>query len=383
MKILIVVPTYFPAYEFGGPIFQIHYLSKNLIKQNYEVDVCTTNKGNEKKFKSNLKQIVNGVNVFYFRRLFSKFYISISMFFFLFSNIKSYQIVHIHSMFNFPTAISLILSSVYKKKIILSPRGILDKELIKNKNTLLKKIWLFCLKKYLKKVDTFHATSNLEKEKIKFYFKNCNIKIIPNGIDIVDLNKKIDQKILKPKYSTYFDKKINLLYIGRIDRKKNIDLIIRSIHKSKISNFNLNIVGNGDKNYLKYLHNITNDLRLNENINFINHIDGDIKIYFYQNSSHLILPSKSENFANVVLESIFYRKSVLISDKVGLKDFVKSNNFGIICNNKKTFENELIDLITNKKIIENTNKKGKETVINNFEWNRVIHEYIKMYKEEL
>jgi len=383
LKILIVVPTYFPAYEFGGPIFQIHYLSKNLIKQNFTVDVCTTNKGNEKNFKSNLKQIVNGVNVFYFRRLFSKFYISISMFFFLFRNIKNYQIVHIHSVFNFPTAISLILSSVYNKKIILSPRGILDKELIKNKNTLLKKLWLFCLKRYLKKVDTFHATSNLEKEKIKFYFKNCNIKLIPNGIDIVDLNKKIDQKLLKSKYSTYFDKKINLLYIGRIDRKKNIDQIIRSIHKSKISNLNLNIVGNGDKNYLKYLHNITNDLRLKNNINFINHIDGDIKIYFYQNSSHLILPSKSENFANVVVESIFYGKSVLISDKVGLKDFVRSNNFGIICNSKKTFENELIDLIKNKKIIENTNKKGKEKVINHFDWNSVIHEYIKMYKEEL
>ena len=78
--------------------------------------------------------------------------ISISMFFFLFRNIKNYQIVHIHSVFNFPTAISLILSSVYNKKIILSPRGILDKELIKNKNTLLKKLWLFCLKRYLKKI---------------------------------------------------------------------------------------------------------------------------------------------------------------------------------------------------------------------------------------
>ena len=92
-------------------------------------------------------------------------------------NINKYELVHIHSIFNFPTAISLIFSKLFNKKIILSPRGILDKELIENKNTILKKFWLYLFNKILsKQVKVFHATTELEKEKIKFYYKSSLIK---------------------------------------------------------------------------------------------------------------------------------------------------------------------------------------------------------------
>lgn len=383
MKILIVVPTYYPAYKFGGPIFQIHHLSKFLTNNKIDVTVCTTDKGNKENVKSNVKEIVDGVGVFYFKRLFSKFYLSLNMFFFLLRNIKEYELVHIHSIFNFPTAISLIFSTLFNKKIILSPRGILDKELIENKNTILKKFWLYLFKKILsQKVKVFHATTELEKEKIKFYYKNSNIQVISNGVDVNYLLREQKKNDLNSKYIKYFNKKNNLLYLGRIDRKKNIDLIIKSISKANLSNFNLNIVGSGDKQYLNDLYNLSCELKINDNINFIEHLDGESKIYFYKNSSHLLLPSKSENFANVVLESIFFGKSVLISDKVGLKDFVRDNNFGVICNSKVTFESELKYLIDNKDIISATNKFGQKKVVEKFDWNKIIHEFINMYKAQ-
>lgn len=381
MKILIVVPTYYPAFQFGGPIFQIHHLSKFLIKNKILVTVCTTDKGNEKYANLNVKKNIEGVEVFYFKRMFSKFYLSVDMLVFLLKNIKKYEVVHIHSIFNFPASISLIISAFFKKKIILSPRGILDKDLIENKNKILKKFWLYLFKNILsKKVNFFHATTQLEKKKIKFFFKKSNIKVIANGLDVNFFLKKKISKTLSNKYDKYFKKKNKLLYLGRIDKKKNIELILKSINNAKLSNFILNIVGSGDKRYLNYLNNLCYKLNLNDNVNFINHLDNKSKIFFYKKSSHLLLPSKSENFANVVLEALFFGKSVLISDKVGLKDFVRQNNFGIICDSTKTFEKDLKYLINNKNIISNTNKYGKKKVVKNFSWNKIILQYINMYK---
>lgn len=302
------------------------------------------------------------------------------MLFFLLKNIQKYDVVHIHSIFNYPSAMSLIISGLFGKKIILSPRGILDKDLIENKNTILKKLWLFLLKRLISnKVKFIHATTELEKKKIRFYFKNTTIKVIGNGLDEKSFLKKKINKTLNKKFKKYFKQKYNLLYLGRIDKKKNIELILKSIQKAKLSNFSLNIVGSGDNEYLKYLHNLCFKLNLGDNINFINHLDKDNKIYFYKNSSHLLLPSKSENFANVVLESIFFGKSVLISNKVGLKDFVKINNFGIICNSKKTFEKKLKYLIKNKNLISKTKKYGRKIVKENFSWSKIVHQYINMY----
>ena len=124
-------------------IFQIHNLSKYLTTYKIKVTVCTTDKGNSGNVKNNTKEIIDGVEVFILKT-FSKFYISLNMFSFV-KNINKYELVHIHSIFNFPTAISLIFSKLFNK-IILSPRGILDKELIENKNTILKILVIYLIK---------------------------------------------------------------------------------------------------------------------------------------------------------------------------------------------------------------------------------------------
>ena len=43
MKILHIVPTYFPAIRYGGPIIAIHELCKNQVSLGHEVSVYTTN----------------------------------------------------------------------------------------------------------------------------------------------------------------------------------------------------------------------------------------------------------------------------------------------------------------------------------------------------
>ena len=43
MKILHVVPTYLPAWRYGGPIRSVHGLCKALVNLGHEVHVYTTN----------------------------------------------------------------------------------------------------------------------------------------------------------------------------------------------------------------------------------------------------------------------------------------------------------------------------------------------------
>ena len=100
------------------------------------------------------------------------------------------------------------------------------------------------------------------------------------------------------------------MYLGRIDRKKNIDLIIKSISKAKLSNFNLNIVGSGDKKYLKYLNNLSCELQLNDNINFIEHLDRESKIYFYK-----------------ILHIFYYHQNLKILQMLFLRQYFLENQY--------------------------------------------------------
>src|SRR4051812_47806678 len=106
MKILHVVPTYVPAYRYGGPIYLVHGLFKSLIKEGHEVHVFTTNVDGPLNTRVSLNMPVDldGVKIRYFPSQFlRRVYYSDPMKKALQNNLSSYDLVHNHSVFLWPT----------------------------------------------------------------------------------------------------------------------------------------------------------------------------------------------------------------------------------------------------------------------------------------
>lgn len=66
MKLLCVVPSYWPAFQFGGPIFSVHGLNKALVKKGIDVTVYNTNVGLNDMVPVNQEIDFDGVKVIYF-----------------------------------------------------------------------------------------------------------------------------------------------------------------------------------------------------------------------------------------------------------------------------------------------------------------------------
>ena len=72
MRILCVVPSYWPAFQYGGPITSLHSLNKALVKIGINLAIYTTNAGLEDKVLVNQEVEVDGIRVTYFA--FTKFF---------------------------------------------------------------------------------------------------------------------------------------------------------------------------------------------------------------------------------------------------------------------------------------------------------------------
>jgi len=97
---------------------------------------------------------------------------------FIDNNIKKYDILHIHGLYRFPVSYAAYKSRKLKIPYIIRPHGSLDPFLHNksNNNLLLKKTWRNLIDyPNLKKSNAIHATSQLEKKKIKKL--NLNNKI--------------------------------------------------------------------------------------------------------------------------------------------------------------------------------------------------------------
>ena len=106
MRILHVTPTYLPAVRYGGPIRSVHGLAKAQAARGHDVEVFTTNVDGPGVSPVPLDEAVaiDGVKVRYFatgagRRLFR----SPAMGRALKAKIASFDVVHIHYMWVWPT----------------------------------------------------------------------------------------------------------------------------------------------------------------------------------------------------------------------------------------------------------------------------------------
>ena len=98
MRILHIVSSLEEKY--GGPSILIPELSIQLKKEKIEIDILTTYfKGEKELYKDKL--LNKGINLKIFK-VYTKYRVSLKLFFWLFMNLSNYDCIHIHSLYRFP-----------------------------------------------------------------------------------------------------------------------------------------------------------------------------------------------------------------------------------------------------------------------------------------
>lgn len=207
----------------------------------------------------------------------------------IYYNIKNSDIVHLHGVWNGVISISSLISRLLNKKVIMTPHGSLDYFNIKNKY-FFKKFFFYFFEKYnLDYIQAFHFLNYSEFQNSTWIksIKKKKILIQSNGFDLEFLKKfKIKKKVFSKK------KKIQITYIGRLNKIKNIELQIELLNYllKKNNNYNLNIIGPDDGSLIK-LQDKAKKLNLNKNIFFSKPIYGEKKYSLIKNSDIMILTS--------------------------------------------------------------------------------------------
>src|SRR3989344_2837409 len=130
MKILHIIPTYVPAFRYGGPILSVHNLNKWLVKQGVDVTVYTTNIDGKGTLDvpTNREVLLDGVKVYYFPITSRVWQYSYELHRALAKNAGLFDLVHITSIFLSASSLGSYYAKKFNKPYIISPRGSLMKE---------------------------------------------------------------------------------------------------------------------------------------------------------------------------------------------------------------------------------------------------------------
>jgi glycosyltransferase involved in cell wall biosynthesis len=325
MRVLHVVPSYIPAYRYGGPIHSVHGLCKALAARGHRVDVATTNVDGDSVSDVPVATPVDldGVQVHYFpstalRRL----YHSPRMDRFMAEGVARWDLVHTHSVFLWPTTAAARIARGAGKPYVVSPRGMLVRDLIQRRSSLLKKSWIGLFERAnIDKAAAVHVTSKVEgDEMLALGLKPRRIFEIPNGYDLPAAKGAVaPDPGLPDRY---------VLFLGRISWKKGIDRLLRAM--ALVPGLPLVVAGNDDENYWPSMAALASEPGLAGRVHSIGYVEGARKEALLRGATMLALASYSENFGNVVLEAMALGVPVVVTPEVGLAPQVAARGAGLV-----------------------------------------------------
>ncbi len=330
MNLLLIIPSFYPATIYGGPIFSTLHTSKELAKLDIEVRVSTTNTNMTSKLEvitKKWKKLENNFYVKYYNETkIDKF--SLQLYLNVWKDIKNADVIHIQSIFNTPTPIALFYSRFFNKPVLLSPRGSLGSWCLDNGNTF-KKQWLkFLIQPFAYKV-IWHATAEQEKKEIQAVFPSAKVEVISNGVEY-DLFQKskviLRNEFIKKYIQQELDAEKIIISMGRLQKKKGFDILIDSFAEVliKYPTAKLFIAGPDEGERIEFEQQIEK-LKLKEKVFLVGSIEGQDKVNFLANADLFVLPSHNENFGNVYIESLAAGTPIIASKKTPWAEVEKAD----------------------------------------------------------
>lgn len=196
------------------------------------------------------------------------------------------------------------------------------------------------VKKVLKNAKTLICNSNNSSEILKqnWHISEKKISVIHPGVDTEKFKPAQENKLTKEKLG-WADKTI-ILTVGRLQKRKGQDMMIKALPKIKelIPNVLYAIIGDGqEKSYLKKL---SNELNIQDDVLFMSEISDEALVQSYQQCDLFILPNRTEDndiegFGMVLVEAQACGKFVIAGDSGGTSETLINERTGQIidCSN--------------------------------------------------
>src|SRR6185436_1526271 len=217
------------------------------VRRGHEVHVFTTNVDGGGTSDVPLEQAValDGVRVHYFGAQLRRLYVSAGMKRALARDVASFDVVHLHSVFLWPTWAAARAARRAGVPYIVSPRGMLVPELIERKSAIAKRTWIRLIeRRNLARASAIHFTAPRERDDAgRLALPLPSSFIVPNGIDPPPLaDEPRDPRLL--------------LFLGRVNWKKGLDRLIEAMREVDAR---LVIAGPDDAGYTETLRAMAND----------------------------------------------------------------------------------------------------------------------------
>jgi len=222
------------------------------------------------------------------------------------------------------------------------------------------------LRRWFHRLDGRIAVSKPAMEFANKYFPE-DYTILPNGVDLEHFSPDV------PPIDDYCDGKLNILFVGRLEKRKGANYLLRAYQRVKreVPDSRLIVVGPGTRLRNKYEKWVMQQGI--KDVVFIGRATYDELPRYYQTADIFCAPATScESFGIVLLEAMAMGKPIIASNIEGYASVVTDGVEGLLVPPKNTemLAQALISLMADKSLRQQMGAKGKDKA-QEYSWRQI------------
>lgn len=386
MRIVQVVPYFFPAWAYGGPAKLVYDISMFLSKNSHQVEVLTLDcyDGLVRMPKDKRIPKSEHLNIHYFKNISNTLaykhnvYLSFWFFFKSISIVRWGEVVHLHDFYTLHNVWICFLCLLFGKPYILSVHGCLE-ETRKKEKSILKQIFLRLFGyTMLRKAAYVVATSDNEAE--SYIHAGVRIKRIVrlgHGINPDEFVSKLIKsearhKFNLPKTATVFT------YLGRLHKIKGLDLLIDAFSRLKEKNVVLVIAGSDD-GYGSTVTDLVGSRGLENKVRLLGSVFGQNKADLFAASNVFVYPSRSEGFSLGILEAACAGLPLLLTQGCHFEEAGEVGAAVIVPTTAKSIYEALVRMMNSKVDLKKMGNQARNLIMKKYLLETIGSKYQDLY----
>lgn len=294
---------------------------------------------------------------------------------------KEFDLLHIHSLWLYPSLIASSVARKYGIPYLLRPAGSLEPQALSRRAGLKQLYFHLCERRIIENAAAIHAVSSQERDHVATMNLGPECVMIPNGIDTTPYESLPPQAEARAHFAISPSRPV-LLYVGRIHPIKGLDLLVPILQRLR-NRFPDILLLIGGPDQTPYAHELKASYERGgvlPQCQFLGELNAASKALAYRAADLFVLPSLSENFGLVVAEAMAAGTPAIVSDQTPWA-LLKTRDAGEWLQRDpatwaQTLEQRLNDPGWRQKAGENASKLVRE----NYAWPEISRQMRELYE---
>lgn len=352
MNILQVTLGFYPATAWGGPVKVVHRNGRELARRGHGVTVYCANLL-DKRHKigpGTFERKVDGMRVVYFEAWHAPWWPGTlgpvwlpDLPGYLRREIFGYDVVHLNgyrNLMNLPIARAARRTGV---PLVIQPHGAMP--VIVN-SLLVKKLYDRLLgRQELQGLSALIALQESEQQQAMAHGVPAErIEIIPNGLDPSEANGIPQPGTFRQRYALPDDKPL-VLFLGRLNRKKGVDMLLEAFRRLEGVEAYLAIVG-PDDGQLAEVEELIERYGLGARVVLTGLLSGSQAMAAYRDADLFVLPCRADTFPTTIMEACQADTPMVVTDRCEIAHLVQDRVGDVVPFSAEAFAQGMQRLLT-------------------------------------